>query len=112
MTMDTATAMQRTKGFKLLDTAPDEVLVAVVGGISPKPVAPPPSAGLLAFMRGVPEPAAGAAPSMGGVGIGVVVVGDIVAGDPEEEDHVPKMQEPELGLTLVIIAAPPKSQLV
>lgn len=56
MTMDTATAMQRTKGFKVLDTAPEEV-VAVVGGISPKPVAPPPSAGLLAFMTvgGVPE---------------------------------------------------------
>lgn len=40
-------------------------------------------------------PAAGAAPSMAGVGIGVVVDGDIVAGDPEVEDHVPKMQEPE-----------------
>lgn len=110
MTMDTATAMQLTKGFKVLDTAPEEV-VAVAGGISPKPVAPPPSAGLLAFMTvgGVPEPRP--APSMAGV----VVVGDIVAGDAEEEEEeedVVNMQEPELGLTLVIIAVPPKSQLV
>lgn len=44
--------------------------------------------------------------------VGVGVVGDAVVGDVEDEADVAKMQEPELGFTLVMVAAPPKSQLV
>lgn len=79
-----------------------------VEGLSPKPVEVPPEEGLLAFktVGEAPEPAAvGAPPDVD------AVVGVLVDGDEEEED-VAKTQEPELGFALVIIADPPKSQLV
>lgn len=44
--------------------------------------------------------------------IGVVVVGLGVAGDDVEDPDAGKTQEPVLGFELVIMAAPPKSQLV
>lgn len=113
--IDVTTTMQPMKGAcKLLDVETEDMLA--IGGLSPYPVMPPPRAGLFVFMKagGVPE-TAGVAPdedSVVGVGIGVVVAGDVVVGDNDEDDHVVKMQEPVLGLALVIAAEPPKSQLV
>lgn len=52
----------------------------------------------------------------GGIAVGVDCVGgvgdDIVGVEDDDDDDSGKMQEPELGLVLIKVAASPKSQLV
>lgn len=100
--------MQPINGCKLLDV---EIEALALEGLSPKPAAVPPYAGLLLLkIDGLIEP--GAAPDDDDVvGIGVAVIGDVVDDDVEDAD-VGKMQEPVLGFTFVVTAVPPKSQLV
>lgn len=93
--------------------------VVVVGGIlslMPEGIVPKPESLPFGTVGGAnPGTAAPVVEDVVGAGvpdIGVVVVGVGVAGDEVEDPDAGKTQEPVLGFELVIMAAPPKSQLV
>lgn len=113
-TTDVARMTNPMNGCKLMDVEVDEFKL---GGVSPKPDEPSTDAGLLEFnIGGVTDPGTDPSPDEVAVGDGVVAVGGdrvvAVGGDGVCDDDVGYTHAPLLGLVVVIIALPPKSQLV
>lgn len=116
-TVEVARTINPMNGCKLVEMEMDELKL---GGVSPKPDVPSTDAGLLEFNTegDVTNPGTDPPPADVVVGDGVVAVnGDgvvVVSGDGVVvcDDDVGYTHVPVLGLVVVIVALPPKSQLV
>lgn len=110
--MEATRTMQPTRGCNSFDM--DSEVVVVGGILSPIPEGIVPKPESLPFVTvGGAKPGIAAPVDEDVVGTGVPDIGVVVvAGDDKEDPDAGKTQEPVLGFELVIMAAPPKSQLV